>query len=102
TRRERWGGEPSIWRSIESCRKLHFHRVLNRKIDRTQRMFRDEGEEACKGVNRGRDENHEENAGGLDLKGWRRRPHHKTQGPASIPRKGEDHHFTAAKTRPEV
>ena len=65
-------------------------------------MFRDEGEKACKGVNRGWDENHEESMRRLNLNEGGCHSHHKTQCPTAITRKRKGDDLAAAEARPEV
>src|SRR5690349_21492820 len=65
-------------------------------------MFRDEGEKACKGMDSGRDENHKEGVGRLDLNGWWCYSHHESQCPTSIARKRKSNDLAAPEARAKI
>lgn len=65
-------------------------------------MLWDEREVSGKRMDRGGDENHDKIRSWFDLDSRRSHPHHKSERPDSVARKGEGDDFAASEARPEL
>src|SRR4029079_9920722 len=87
-----WSCEPTLCWLVESGRELHFHGIFRKQIEGADLRLRNKGQISGERMNSGRNENHQECCGRIDLHPLRRGPNDDPQGPTSVAgkREGDD------------